>query len=58
MENCDDDNGMEGDGSAYGAHQEYDDNGNYPQPLDAMSAMEPDHYGDGEDGKDDDTCTS
>jgi hypothetical protein len=47
METHDDDNGMEDDLRAvYGAHQEYDDEGNYLSSHYAMSAaMEPDQYG-------------
>jgi len=60
MENHEDDNGMEDDARAvYGAHQEYDDDGNYSQSHYAMSAaMEPDQYGDEEDDQDSETYAS
>jgi hypothetical protein len=60
MENHEDDNGMENDPRAvYGAHQEYDDDGNYPQSHYAISAaMEPDQYGDEEDDQDSETYAS
>jgi hypothetical protein len=39
MESHDEYNGVEGEEmSAYGAHQDYDDDGNYPDPYYAMSA--------------------
>jgi hypothetical protein len=46
MESQDDEERMEGDESAvYGANQEYDDDGNYPDPYNAVSAaMKPPQY--------------
>ena len=43
MESHDEYNGADEEGmSAYGAHQEYDDDSNYPDPYYAMSAaMQP-----------------
>ena len=45
MESYNEDQDLEGDGSAvYGAHQDYDDDGNFQQSLYAMTAsMEPTH---------------
>ena len=60
MEYHDDYNGTEGyEGAAYGAHQEYDDDGNYQQSYHAMSAaMEPIHDYDDEDDQDGETYAS
>jgi len=55
MESYNEDQDLEGDGRAvYGAHQAYDDDGNYQQSLYAMSAaMEPNHdYEDADDQAD------
>jgi len=55
MESYDEYQELEGDGSAvYGAHQDYDDDGNFQQSPYAMSAaMEPTHdYEDADDQAD------
>ena len=45
MESYNEDQELDGEGrSVYGAHQDYEDDGHYQQPLYAMSAaMEPNH---------------
>ena len=54
MESYNEDQDLEGDRSAvYGAHQYYDDDGDYQQSLYAMSAnMEPNHDYEYEDDQD------
>jgi hypothetical protein len=55
MESYDEDQDLEGDGSAvYGAHQDYDDDGNFHQfPYAMFAAMEPTHdYEDADDQAD------
>ena len=45
--------------SAYGAHQEYDDDGNYPDPYYAMSAtMQPPQEWDADDDQEGETYAS
>ena len=60
MESYNEDQDPEGDRSAvYGAHQEYDEDGNYQQSLYAMSAsMEPYHDYEDEDDQANETYAS
>ena len=60
MENHDDYTYGEGEQSAaFGAYQDYDDDGNYPQPYYAMSAaMEPTNEYEDEDDQDGETYAS
>ena len=60
LENQDEETRIEGDErAAYGANQEYDDDGNYANPYYAMSAaMEPSQYYDDEDDQESENYAS
>jgi hypothetical protein len=60
MESQDDETRIEGDErAAYGANQEYDDDGNYPNPYYAMSAaMEHPQYYNNEDDQESENYAS
>ena len=59
MESYNEDQDLDGDErAAYGAHQDYDDEGNYQQSLYAMSATTECHDDECEDDQDNETYAS